>query len=89
MGKEAGMDIVGQIKRLLWRWEGGGFLNHGDIGGNTKKWTDLENQQNLITVSFMGCGRGKYKFDIQGAGFCKAGCTVIRDTETKGTQKEE
>lgn len=35
-----------------WKWEGGGLVNQGDIGGNTKKWTDLENQQNLITVFY-------------------------------------
>lgn len=44
MGKGARMNVVRQIKRLLWKWEVGGLLNQGDIGGNTKKWADLENQ---------------------------------------------
>lgn len=35
----------------------------------------------------MGCGRRKYKFDIQGAGLCKAGWTMVRDTETRKTKR--
>lgn len=52
MGKGARMNVVRQIKRLLWKWEVGGLLNQGDIGGNTKKWADLENQQNQIAVFY-------------------------------------
>lgn len=38
------MDVVRQMKRLFWKWEGGGLLNQEDTEGHTKKWTDLENQ---------------------------------------------
>ena len=48
MGKGARMDVVRQIKRLLWKWEVGGLLNQGDIGGNTKKWTEPMLQRERI-----------------------------------------
>lgn len=35
----------------------------------------------------MGCGRGKYEFDILSAGLCKAGWTMVRNTETRNTGK--
>lgn len=44
MKNGARMGVVTWVRSLLWDWEGDGLLNQGDIGGNTKKWTDLENQ---------------------------------------------
>lgn len=37
----------------------------------------------------MGCGRGKYEFDILSAGLCKAGWTMVRNTETGMQEKEQ